>query len=58
MHLKVFFPYAGSQRCVQVGYKVVHEVLSVIRVTDLGKTLAAHVVVYKSQKIKPFKVHA
>lgn len=43
---------------MQVGYKVVHEVVSVMRVTDLGKTLAAHVVVYKSPKSKPFKVHA
>ena len=42
---------------MQVGYKVVREVLSVVRVTDLGRSLAAHVVVYKSANTKPFKVH-
>ena len=49
--------HTGSQRCVQVGYKVIREVLSVVRVTDLGRTLAAHVVIYKTAKTKPFKVH-
>lgn len=48
--------HTGSQRCVQIGYKVVREVLSVVRVTDLGRTLAAHVVIYKTAKTKPFKV--
>ena len=51
------YTFIGSQHCAKVGYKVVHEVLSVVRVTDLGRTLAAHVVIYKNSKTKPFKVH-
>ena len=50
------FLSAGQQQCAQVGFKVVREVLSVLRVTELGKSLGAHVIFYKSKNAKPFKV--
>ena len=54
--LTIDYTYIGSRQCLQTGYKVVREVLSVVRVSKLGTSLGAHVVVYKSGKVKPFKV--
>lgn len=41
---------------MRVGYRVVHEVVSVVRVTELGRSLTAHIILYKSANAKPFKV--
>ena len=58
MSITILLIFTGQQQCAQVGYKVIREVLSVLRVTELGQSFGAHVVLYKSTNAKPFKVTA
>ena len=46
-----------AEECLNDGYSIVRDVLSVVRQTELGRSLAAHVIKCRSEKdVKPFKV--
>ena len=52
--LKSDFLFAESDECLNFGYSLIRDVLSVVRRTDLGRSLSAHVVQCRSIKdIKP-----
>ena len=51
-----YLSHTGSQHCIKTGYKVVNELLSVMRTTDVGKNFGARVVVHKPENSQPFNV--